>query len=50
YRVFELTNVLKSAFVPSRDNKRLYENFVAGIIISLCLYFCSVILLKITVV
>ncbi|CAL4962490.1 unnamed protein product [Urochloa decumbens] len=50
YRVFELTNVLKSAFVPSRDNNRLYQNFVAGIIISLCLYFCSLILLKITVV
>lgn len=50
YRVFELTNVLKSAFIPSRDNNRLYQNFVAGIAISVCLYICSVILLKLPVV
>ncbi|GJM93816.1 hypothetical protein PR202_ga10405 [Eleusine coracana subsp. coracana] len=50
YRVFELTNVLKSAFIPTRDNNRLYQNFVAGIAISVCLYICSVILLKLPVV
>ncbi|KAL6842602.1 hypothetical protein ACP4OV_027446 [Aristida adscensionis] len=49
YRVFDLTNVLKSAFIPSRDNNRLYQNFVAGIAISVCLYLCSHILLKIPV-
>uniref|UniRef100_A0A0D3ERI2 Cas1p 10 TM acyl transferase domain-containing protein n=1 Tax=Oryza barthii TaxID=65489 RepID=A0A0D3ERI2_9ORYZ len=50
YRVFELTGVLKSAFIPSRDNNRLYQNFVAGIAISVCLYFLSIVLLKIPIV
>uniref|UniRef100_A0A0D9V381 Cas1p 10 TM acyl transferase domain-containing protein n=1 Tax=Leersia perrieri TaxID=77586 RepID=A0A0D9V381_9ORYZ len=50
YRVFELTGVLKSAFIPSRDNNRLYQNFVVGIAISVCLYFLSVVLLKIPIV
>ena len=50
YRVFEITNVLKGAFIPSRDNNRLYQNFIAGIAISVCLYFCSLILLKIPIV
>ncbi|KAL6618702.1 hypothetical protein ACP70R_033841 [Stipagrostis hirtigluma subsp. patula] len=49
YRVFELTNVLKGAFIPSADNNRLYQNFIAGIAVSVCLYFCSLILLKIPV-
>ncbi|GJM89865.1 hypothetical protein PR202_ga06089 [Eleusine coracana subsp. coracana] len=50
YRVFELTNVLKAAFIPSQDNTRLYHNFVAGIVISVCIYFCSLVLLKIPAV
>ncbi|BAS95533.1 Os05g0582100, partial [Oryza sativa Japonica Group] len=50
YRVFEITGVLKGAFIPSRDNNRLYQNFIAGIAISACLYFCSLILVKITIV
>ncbi|TVU06923.1 hypothetical protein EJB05_46959, partial [Eragrostis curvula] len=41
YRVFTLTNLLKEAFIPTRDNRRLYQNFLAGITISLCLYCCS---------
>ncbi|VAH11286.1 unnamed protein product [Triticum turgidum subsp. durum] len=36
YRVFEITNVLRAAFIPSRDNNRLYQNFVAGVVISNC--------------
>lgn len=50
YRVFEITSVLRAAFIPSRDNSRLYQNFIAGIAISVCLYLCSLILLKIPVV
>jgi hypothetical protein len=48
YRVF-VSDVLKSAFIPNGDNNRQYQNFVAGIIISVCLYFSLVILLKIPV-
>ncbi|KAF7062262.1 hypothetical protein CFC21_068886 [Triticum aestivum] len=49
YRVFELTKVLKGAFIPNRDNNRMCQNFIFGIVISLCLYCCSLILLKIPV-
>ncbi|CAI9783433.1 unnamed protein product [Fraxinus pennsylvanica] len=47
YRVFELTNTLKSAFIPTRDNKKLLYNFVAGASICGCLYSISFILLRI---
>jgi hypothetical protein len=40
----EIMNALKSTFIPSRDNRRLYQNFIAGITISMCLYLCSLIL------
>ena len=47
YRIFDLTNSLKAAFLPSKDNKRLAHNLIAGIVISLCLYVMSLALLQI---
>lgn len=46
-RIFELTNTLKGVFIPTRDNQKLFYNFVAGAAISVCLYFISFILLQI---
>ncbi|GKU94237.1 hypothetical protein SLEP1_g7763 [Rubroshorea leprosula] len=47
HRLFELTNTLKSTFIPTKENRRLLYNCVAGAVISLCLYFISLILLQI---
>ncbi|XP_058000864.1 protein REDUCED WALL ACETYLATION 2 isoform X1 [Hevea brasiliensis] len=47
YRLFDLTNTLKVAFVPSRDNKRLAYNIITGAVIASVLYFISFIFLKI---
>ncbi|KAG6737196.1 hypothetical protein POTOM_059759 [Populus tomentosa] len=47
HRLFELTNTLKTVFIPTKDNKRLFYNSVAGAAISLCLYCVAVILLHI---
>ncbi|OAY56164.1 protein REDUCED WALL ACETYLATION 2 isoform X2 [Manihot esculenta] len=47
YRLFDLTNTLKIAFVPSRDNKRLAHNIITGALLASVLYFMSFIFLKI---
>ncbi|XP_051135565.1 protein REDUCED WALL ACETYLATION 3-like isoform X2 [Andrographis paniculata] len=48
YRLFELTNTLKTCFIPTRDNRRLFYNFVAGAVISVCLYCIAFILVQIS--
>lgn len=47
YRVFDLTNLLKTAFIPSKDNKRLFHNFISGATICVALYCISWIILHI---
>lgn len=46
-RLFELTNTLKSLFIPTRDHRQLLYNFLAGATISACLYFIAFILVQI---
>ncbi|KAG9457773.1 hypothetical protein H6P81_002281 [Aristolochia fimbriata] len=47
YRVFELTNTLKTAFIPSKDNKRLAHNLITAAAISVTLYSLSFVFLQI---
>ncbi|KAJ4976171.1 hypothetical protein NE237_001277 [Protea cynaroides] len=47
YRLFELTNSLKTVFIPTKDNRQLLHNFIAAAVIGLCLYCISLILLQI---
>ncbi|XP_047966271.1 protein REDUCED WALL ACETYLATION 3-like isoform X2 [Salvia hispanica] len=47
-RLFELTNTLKSAFIPTRDDKKLLYNFFTAAAISVCLYSISFILVQIS--
>lgn len=46
YRLFELTNTLKVAFVPSKDDKRLAYNAIAAVVILTVLYTLSFVFLK----
>ncbi|XP_061357029.1 protein REDUCED WALL ACETYLATION 2 isoform X2 [Gastrolobium bilobum] len=47
YRLFDLTNTLKIAFVPSKDNKRLIYNLITATTISVVLYSLSFVFLRI---
>lgn len=47
YRLFELTNTLKSAFVPTKDKKRLGHNLVVAAVIASILYTLSFVLLRV---
>ncbi|PKI68907.1 hypothetical protein CRG98_010700 [Punica granatum] len=47
HRLFELTNTLKTVFIPTKDNRKLLSNLIAGAIVSLCLYSISFIVLQI---
>ncbi|GFZ09099.1 O-acetyltransferase family protein [Actinidia rufa] len=47
YRLFQLTNTLKTAFVPSKDDKRLRYNLIVAVVISSILYKLSFIFLRI---
>ncbi|KAI9387295.1 hypothetical protein POPTR_010G148500v4 [Populus trichocarpa] len=47
YRLFDLTNTLKTAFVPSKDNKRLTNNIITAAAVSSVLYSLSVVFLKV---
>ncbi|XVF62410.1 hypothetical protein PTKIN_Ptkin09bG0005500 [Pterospermum kingtungense] len=47
YRLFDLTNVLKSAFVPTKDDKRLMQNLITAIVISSILYMLSFVFLRV---
>ncbi|KAL3011820.1 hypothetical protein AAZX31_07G219000 [Glycine max] len=41
YRLFDLTNTLKMAFVPSKDDKRFIHNLITATTISVVLYSLS---------
>ncbi|XP_022760720.1 protein REDUCED WALL ACETYLATION 2-like isoform X2 [Durio zibethinus] len=47
YRLFDLTNILKSAFMPTKDDKRLINNLITGVVISSILYSLSLVFLRI---
>ncbi|KAJ4721967.1 Protein REDUCED WALL ACETYLATION 1 [Melia azedarach] len=47
YRLFELTNTLKTAFMPSKDDKRLLSNLVTGAVIFSVLYSLSFVFLRV---
>ncbi|KAG6431346.1 hypothetical protein SASPL_109425 [Salvia splendens] len=47
YRLFELTNTLKTTFIPSKDDKRLGHNLAAALVIGGILYILAFVLTKV---
>ncbi|KAJ6768483.1 N-ACETYLNEURAMINATE 9-O-ACETYLTRANSFERASE [Salix koriyanagi] len=47
YRLFDLTNTLKMAFVPSKDQKLLTNNIITAVAVSIVLYSLSFVFLKV---
>ncbi|KAL3019935.1 hypothetical protein AAZX31_05G117500 [Glycine max] len=47
HRLFELTNTLKTVFIPTKDNRRLLHNFITGVTLCISLYCIALILLLI---
>uniref|UniRef100_M1CU37 O-acetyltransferase n=1 Tax=Solanum tuberosum TaxID=4113 RepID=M1CU37_SOLTU len=47
HRLFELTNTLKSTFIPMKDDKRLGYNIVAALVVSGLLYVLSSVFLRV---
>ncbi|KAL5577156.1 hypothetical protein UlMin_018855 [Ulmus minor] len=47
HRLFELTNTLKTVFIPTKDNQKLLHNFIAGTTLFVAVYCFSLILLMI---
>ncbi|VFQ76241.1 unnamed protein product [Cuscuta campestris] len=48
YRLFELTNTLKGALIPSKDNKRLLYNAIAALLIGCSIYTLSCVYLRLS--
>eukprot|EP00250_Pteridium_aquilinum_P010580 c19490_g1_i1 orf=915-2528(+) len=46
YRLFELTGILKNAFVPHKDNKKLFQTAAGGLTAFFALYAVSFLLVK----
>ncbi|GKV37887.1 hypothetical protein SLEP1_g45857 [Rubroshorea leprosula] len=46
YRLFELTSILKSAFVPTKDNKCLMYNLITAVVVSTVLYSLSLVFIR----
>nr|KAJ0197242.1 hypothetical protein LSAT_V11C700356510 [Lactuca sativa] len=46
-RLFELTNTLKSVFIPTKNDRQLLSNFLAGAAISTCLYLIASLVVQI---
>ncbi|KAF4357389.1 hypothetical protein G4B88_009708 [Cannabis sativa] len=42
HRLFELTNTLKTVFIPTKDNQKLLHNCIAGFVVFLAIYCLTI--------